>query len=377
MECVKCKRLIPDDGVYCPYCGKKQAAEKKKRKKRANGMGTVWKKSGNRSHPWEAQKAGIYIGAYATRYEAEQALQSFADTKVYETINLTFAQIYDKWLPEHSRTITKKGMEGYATAYKHCASLYGRVFRKLRASDFQQVIIDTEEKGLSRATCAKILQLFGQLSEWAIREEICHTNYARFVTITAKAGESRTPFSPDQIAAIQRSPNPAAQIAVILIATGCRPNELFSVPLSACEETYFISGSKTEAGRNRVIPVAPFGLAAYQSLRAAAIVSGGRRLIDGYPGRNRSYPNYVKRDWKDLMSELGIANMTPYNCRHTFTTLAVQSGLKPEILQKILGHADYSTTANVYTHLDKADILSEASKLTVTDTLQTRKSDTP
>ena len=33
--------------------------------------------------------------------------------------------------------------------------------------------------------------------------------------------------------------------------------------------------------------------------------------------------------------------------------------MSPEVLQKILGHADYSTTANVYTHID-IDTLVEA-----------------
>ena len=71
------------------------------------------------------------------------------------------------------------------------------------------------------------------------------------------------------------------------------------------------------------------------------------------------------------MVSLGIEGMTPYNCRHTYATLAVKSGVKPEILQKILGHADYNTTATVYTHRDKNDILDESKKVTVTDTLQT------
>lgn len=65
--------------------------------------------------------------------------------------------------------------------------------------------------------------------------------------------------------------------------------------------------------------------------------------------------------------------MSPYSCRHTDATLAVQSGLKPEILQKILGHADYNTTVGVYAHLDKEEILAEAAKFTVTDTLQAQE----
>ena len=38
----------------------------------------------------------------------------------------------------------------------------------------------------------------------------------------------------------------------------------------------------------------------------------------------------------------------------------VKEGLPPEMLQKILGHADYSTTANIYAHLDYSTKLSSA-----------------
>ena len=70
------------------------------------------------------------------------------------------------------------------------------------------------------------------------------------------------------------------------------------------------------------------------------------------------------------MSEIGAVDMTPYNCRHTFSTLAVRAGVKPELLQKIMGHADYSTTVGVYTHLDKDDIVAAAKGITVASKLQ-------
>lgn len=366
MECIKCKKSIPEDALFCPYCGKKQAAAARKKKKRANGMGTVIRKPGNRSKPWEAQKAGIYIGSYETKFEAEQALSKLTDVRMSETFNMTFKQVYEKWKPEHERTITAKGMEGYRNAYKHCEALYDRIFRKLRPSDFQSVILEMEDKGLSAASCHKVVQLFGQLSKWAVREEIMHTNYAPFVTITNKEKKEKQVFTSEQINAIKGASSLASDIALILLATGCRPNELFSVTLENCYDDYFISGSKTEAGRNRVIPVNELGKRSYNKLKHSAKTL----LIDGYKG-NKSYPNFAKRDWKDLMKECKIEGMTPYNCRHTYTTLAVQSGVKPEILQKILGHADYSTTVGVYTHLDIADILEESKKVAVTDRLQT------
>ena len=71
------------------------------------------------------------------------------------------------------------------------------------------------------------------------------------------------------------------------------------------------------------------------------------------------------------MAELKIEGMTPYNCRHTYATMAVQSGVKPELLQKILGHAEYSTTVDVYTHLGLNEIVAAGTSVAVTDTLQT------
>lgn len=363
MDCIKCKKGIPEDALFCPYCGKKQMQEKKKRK-RANGQGSVSKRPDLKTKPWRARKNGVFVGYYATRYEAERAIMEIGDQRVLNTINATFAQVYARWLPEHSRELTPSGIAGYEGAYKRCTAIHDSVFRNLRTSDFQAVIIELEAAGKAKSTCEKVVQLFGQLSKWAIREGIASTNYAQFVSVKAKQKKTRTPFSAEQVRAIEAAKHPAAQVAVLLLATGCRPNELFSAKLEDCHDGYFISGSKTEAGRNRVIPVSPFGLDAYNRLREAAAAAGGKKLIDGYPG-NRSAANYAKRDWKELMEEIGIAGMTPYSCRHTYATMAVQAGVKPEILQKILGHADYSTTVDVYTHMGIAEILDGGRHVTV------------
>lgn len=372
MNCSKCGKELPEDSIFCCWCGKKQISTSKKAKKRANGQGTVRKKAGNRTKPWEAMRAGVFIGTYATRYEAERALARLSDTPISDSINLTFAQIYKKWQPTHSRKLTPDGIAGYEFAYKHCEALYGRIFRKLRTSDFQDVINQMETDGLSKSSCGKVVQLFGQLSKWAIQEEICNTNYAKFVAVSDTPSKAKQPFSPQQIKKLQQSDDPAAMIAMILLATGCRPNELFKVPLENCKNDYFISGSKTAAGKNRIIPISQFGLASYHLLCNRARENGGSLLLDGYDG-NKEYRNFVARDWKPLMEKIGAVGMTPYNCRHTYATLAVKAGVKPELLQKILGHADYNTTVGVYTHLGLNEILEESKKVSVLDTFWTKE----
>ena len=94
MDCVKCKASIPEGALFCPWCGKKQVTAPRKTKKRTNGMGSIIKKPGSRSKPWEAQKDGVYIGCFKTKYEAEQALLKLSDRHITDTINLTFSEVY-------------------------------------------------------------------------------------------------------------------------------------------------------------------------------------------------------------------------------------------------------------------------------------------
>lgn len=43
--------------------------------------------------------------------------------------------------------------------------------------------------------------------------------------------------------------------------------------------------------------------------------------------------------------------LTPYYFRHNYVTLLYESGVDPLIAMKIVGHTDYQTTANIYTHV--------------------------
>lgn len=49
MECIKCKKEIPDGAPYCCWCGKKQ--QTKKATKRGNGTGSVYR----RNDKWVAE----------------------------------------------------------------------------------------------------------------------------------------------------------------------------------------------------------------------------------------------------------------------------------------------------------------------------------
>lgn len=72
------------------------------------------------------------------------------------------------------------------------------------------------------------------------------------------------------------------------------------------------------------------------------------------------------------MDKLSIERKTPHATRHTYASRAQKDGMPPEILQKILGHADYNTTANIYVHTS-IDELIKSVEPTVTGGLLTNK----
>ena len=359
-NCMKCGAELAENAIYCHLCGKKQVAEKRKALKRANNTGTVYKLSGRRKAPWVAAKNKVVIGYYERKTGALDALERLNGKSLTDKYNMTFAEVFDAWKEEHYKEIGKQGIDSYNTAYKVFAPLHSRKFRDLRTADFQAALDPHMSK--SHSTVNKYKQLITQMSNWAIREEICTTNFAKFVRLPENVKKEKDIFTEEDIQKLESDNSDAAKIVLMLLATGMRIGELFSLPLADYHGDYVVGGEKTEAGRNRIIPIRPEGKRyfAYFSARA-----NGDLLLSGYDGQ-KVPANFRRRDFYPLLDRLGIVRKTPHATRHTYASRAVKEGLPPEMLQKILGHADYSTTANIYTHIDAQTLLDA-----VTNTLLT------
>lgn len=64
------------------------------------------------------------------------------------------------------------------------------------------------------------------------------------------------------------------------------------------------------------------------------------------------HPNYYTMRIKKIMQKLGVEkNIRFHDLRHTNATLLIQQQVDFKTLQKRLGHADFSTTMNIYAHV--------------------------
>lgn len=81
----------------------------------------------------------------------------------------------------------------------------------------------------------------------------------------------------------------------------------------------------------------------------------------GEPAKNSSYDTHLYK----LCEEAGIEPFCMHALRHTYATRAIESGMPPKVLQKLLGHASIKTTMDTYVHvtdesMDKGIALFEA-----------------
>lgn len=351
---------------------------KRKPLKAPNGAGSVIKLSGRRRKPWMArvtdgweiaiatkgrhkgeevnrQKFKI-IGYFEKESEARQALLMYQAGLLPEKATLTLKQVYEEWSESHYKDIGSSTKRNYILAFGRLSTLHGELFAELRTSHFQKIIDELE---LSRSSLADVRTLVKQLYDYAIKNDITNKNYAEFIKLPKEDKDEKEIFNDLHIQTMIKNIGKSEGLDSILVLcyTGLRANEFlpltkFNIDL---EREIITGGIKTDAGRDRIVPIHPKILPIIKRWHNKP----GEFLFSTDEGKKVSYKKFCNEYYYPALEEFGLPRFTPHTTRHTFGSMMAKAEASTLAIQKIIGHSDYSTTANIYSHVN-IEFLKEA-----------------
>ncbi len=390
-NCPECELPVSDKALTCPHCGyplvptiKKKAKNinRKKHMRLPNGFGQISEIKGkNLRKPFRAM---ITVGkakngrpvcrllkpeAYFSTYnEAYLALSEYNKNPYDLDSAITVEELYAQWSEKYFETLNSDSSKRTITAaWIHCEPVYYMAVKELRARHIKGVI----ENITSPNTKSRVKSLFNLMLDYAVEYELVDRNYARTFTIDAvtladiKSGTSKhSAFNNEEIVKLWENIT-IPYVDVILIQTymGWRPQELGLIEISNVDiENWTVKGGmKTEAGKDRIVPVPTFLQEIIENKYNNAILNNSQYLISK-DGDLFTYDMYRHR-FDDVMKQLGIENHRPHDPRKTFVTLAKKYNLDEYAIKRIVGHSINDITEAVYTDRDVNWLKEEMAKI--------------
>jgi integrase len=163
---------------------------------------------------------------------------------------------------------------------------------------------------------------------------------------------------------------PQAPFFRTLAQTGCRYGELVRAKwddLDFSARTLTLRAANTKTGRTRVLPLRSslvFELMALKATHERVLGSAGPRVFVSPEGVEwSSVSRNALRVFHRILERAGIARRDAnghvvdlHALRHSYASQLARNGVSLAHAQRLLGHADVSMTAKVYTHLGVEDL---------------------
>ena len=274
----------------------------------------------------------------------------------------TFKEVYEEFIvfkESLKNPPAKNTFSSWKTAFSHCKTLWDMKYKNIRTSDFQEIADTLKSKSYS--SVSGVTKFLNNLFEYAEKYEYAEKNYSILATweYTEVEEEAHTPFTESEIEKIRSHNSEESMLLLILIYTRMRIMELLSMELKNVylDEKYMVGGSKTGAGKNRIIPIHsciyPYIKHFYNS--------GNRYLVENLHGKKYSYRGFLYR-WDKIMNELEMEH-TPHDTRHAFATLADRYKMNDVCTKLIMGHKIKDITKGTYTHKTPEELATEINKI--------------
>ena len=315
----------------------------KRRRTRGNGEGCIKTLKNKKKNHFAARitvgftKEGKqkfkYIGYYPTKTEAKKALANYL-INPYNLDKLKTIDLFEKWV--ETAKFTEAVLKNYKRVIEN-SGLSNKVFK-----DISLMQLEESARELTPAMQKRFKAAFKNLYVYALKHDLVQKDLAALMDLDKYKAKERDAITPTDIKTILNGDD---VIPKLLLFTGMRIDELLSIETENVdlEKRIMVGGLKTEAGKNRKIPIHKDILPIIEELYNKE----NKYLLSTEKGRKIQYSSYILKWHEDKT----LTKYTPHYCRHTFISRAVKLKLDRGLLQKMVGHSNQDITAH-YTHLD-------------------------
>lgn len=336
--------------------------------KRANGTGSVVKLSGNRRRPYAVKVSGRnkygqvmqkILSYHEKVSEAQAALEAYIQAQTAGTapaadkLDITVGEVFAGWKAREYRKLKQASITSHNAAWNKRVSRFSeRKMRSMTLDEWQALLDEDEDAGLSQSSINNDAMLIKALYSYSMERDIVGKDYSQYLDIpSVGAKRPRSALNDFQIARLAQLAAdgfPWADTALMLCYTGFRVSEFLQLTRFSYhpeEGGYLQGGLKTEAGKNRIIPVHP----KIRPYLSSWIDKGGDCIICDARGRSIP-PDQYREYFKAIAEQIGAPNATPHWCRHTFATLLHAAKADQLTVKWLLGHSTKNDITAHYTH---------------------------
>lgn len=352
--------------------------------------------AGKRKPKWIS--TGLTIKGNKKR--AEQMLmeerRKYANAKTGDDV--LFADFMEQWLEIVKSTVSIPTYSSYVNAVKSIIAPYFRkkkiLLRDLQAHDIQMFY----QEQLQRVKASSVIHYHANIHKalkYAVKNDMIPSNPADKVERPKQDKFYGNFYDRDELHKLfEAVAGTKLELPVLLGAFyGLRRSEIVGLKWSAIDfeqNTITISHTvtscnldgkcvivakdttKTKSSR-RTLPLVPYF---HEKLLAVKAQQERNQKLCGR-SYNREFleyicvddigdrfkPNYITSQFPKLLERNGFRKIRFHDLRHSCASLLLASGVPMKHIQEWLGHSDFSTTANIYAHLDYSSKLTSASAM--------------
>lgn len=366
MDCRKCARVLPEDAIFCCYCGVKQEITRKHRK-RANGTGTVFRYRGGwvveYTEGWEVvdgdlrRKTRRKYG-FKTSKDAEDALAEIRariqagteEEPKKKVLAKTVAQLWESYSASELPMRGKSTQDAYNVAWRKRikGTIGDRPIDEIGLDDLNAIVA-----GCTYDPAKDVRDLMSILFQRAIVDRQTTVNPAPMMTLPLQQSEEVVPWNSSEISTLWKAWGNGERVAgycLLMIYSGMMTGELLRCKEDMINwEDQQIIGCGLKTKKRKEMPI-HFPHIIEPILRELCATKSGKRGGEGYildVSERAFYERFAK-----MKTALDIRpEVRPYSSRHSTGTELTLMGVEPAIIIDIMRHKNYTTTLKHYTKI--------------------------